>query len=143
MAGEYKPENIYQVETGLKYGSSKFSGTFAAYYTTLVDRVAIQRLNYGGTIGTVDGIKTLQDTKTLGMEVSWLWKFAENLSFNGNFTYQGHELKKDERTVLQSGTVDGVVLVEGDVTNGANVGKQLRRQPTALSTLRLIMIIKN
>ncbi|GAL79664.1 hypothetical protein JCM19274_3076 [Algibacter lectus] len=77
------------------------------------------------------------------MEVSWLWKFAENLSFNGNFTYQGHELKKDERTVLQSGTVDGVVLVEGDVTNGANVGKQLRRQPTALSTLRLIMIIKN
>ncbi|WP_282148784.1 TonB-dependent receptor domain-containing protein [Algibacter lectus] len=136
IAGEYNPENIYQVETGLKYGSSKFSGTFAAYYTTLVDRVAIQRLNYGGTIGTVDGIKTLQDTKTLGMEVSWLWKFAENLSFNGNFTYQGHELKKDERTVLQSGTVDGVVLVEGDVTNGANVGKQLRRQPTALSTLR-------
>lgn len=136
IAGDYKPENIYQVETGLKYGSSKFSGTFAAYYTTLVDRVAIQRLNYGGTIGTVDGIKTIQDTKTLGMEVSWLWKFAENLSFNGNFTYQGHELKKDERTVLQSGTVDGVVLVEGDVTNGANVGKQLRRQPTALSTLR-------
>lgn len=136
IAGDYNPENIYQVETGLKYGSSKFSGTFAAYYTTLVDRVAIQRLNYGGTIGTVDGIKTLQDTKTLGMEVSWLWKFAENLSFNGNFTYQGHELKKDERTVLQSGTVDGVVLVEGDVTNGANVGKQLRRQPTALSTLR-------
>lgn len=137
IAGDYKPENIYQVETGLKYGSGKFSGTFAAYYTTLVDRVAIQRLNYGGSIGTVDGIKTVQNTKTVGAEVSWDWKFADNLSFNGNFTYQGHELTTDERTVLQSGTVDGNVLVEGTVTNGANVGNQLRRQPTTLSTLRL------
>lgn len=137
IAGDYKPENIYQVEAGLKYGAGKFSGTFAGYYTTLSDRVAIQRLNYGGDIGTVDGIKTVQDTKTVGMEASWDWKFAENFSFNGNFTYQGHELKSDERTVLQSGTVDGVNLVEGTVTNGANVGKRLRRQPTILSTLRL------
>ncbi|MEN3323343.1 TonB-dependent receptor [Mariniflexile soesokkakense] len=137
IAGDYKPENIYQVETGLKYANSKFSGTFAGYYTTLVDRVAIQRLNYGGSIGTVDGIKTVQNTRTIGMEASWDWEFADNLSFNGNFTYQGHELTSDERTVLQSGTVDGNVLVEGTVTNGANVGKQLRRQPTTLSTLRL------
>jgi iron complex outermembrane receptor protein len=137
IAGDYKPENIYQVEGGLKYGSGKFSGTFAGYYTTLSDRVAIQRLNYGGNIGTVDGIKTVQNTQTVGMEVSWDWKFADNFSFNGNFTYQGHELNSDERTVLQSGTVNGVVLVEGTVTNGDNVGKQLRRQPTTLSTLRL------
>jgi len=137
IAGEYKPENIYQFETGLKFGNEKFSGTFAGYYTTLKDRVAIQRLNYGGSIGTVDGIRTIQDTKTIGVEASWNWKFAQNLSFNGNLTYQGHELKKDDRTVLQSGTVDGVTLVAGTVTNGANVGNQLRRQPKTLSLFRL------
>jgi len=137
IAGKYKPENIYQFETGLKYGNGKFSGTLAGYYTTLTDRVAIQRLNYGGSIGTVDGIRTVQDTQTYGVEASWNWKFAQNLSFNGNLTYQGHELKKDDRTVLQSGTVDGVNLVAGTVTNGENVGNQLRRQPKALSLLRL------
>tara|TARA_R110001583_G_scaffold135989_3_gene287830 strand:- start:8343 stop:11039 length:2697 start_codon:yes stop_codon:yes gene_type:complete len=137
IAGDYKPENIYQFETGLKFGNEKFSGTFAGYYTTLTDRVAIQRLNYGGSIGTDDGIKTVQDTQTYGFEASWDWRFAQNLSFNGNFTYQAHELKKDERTVLQSGTVDGVALVAGDVTYGENVGNQLRRQPKTLSTLRL------
>jgi iron complex outermembrane receptor protein len=137
IAGNYEVENIYQYEAGVKYGNGKFSGTFAGYYTTLSDRVAIQRLNYGGNIGTVDGIKTNQDTKTIGLETSWDWKFAENFSFNGNFTYQDHELKFDERTVLQSGTVDGVDLVEGTVTNGVNIGKQLRRQPKFLSTLRL------
>ncbi|MCF6181363.1 TonB-dependent receptor [Lutibacter sp.] len=137
VAGDYKPEDIYQAEMGLKFGTSKFSGTFAGYYTTLTDRVAIQRLNYGGSIGTVDGIKTIQDTKTIGVETSWNWKFANNLSFNGNFTFQGHELNKDERTVLQSGTVDGVALVAGTVTNGANVGNKLRRQPRVLSLLRL------
>ncbi|MET7029456.1 TonB-dependent receptor domain-containing protein [Sediminicola luteus] len=136
-AGTYDVENIYQYEAGLKYGQAKFSGTFAGYYTTLTDRVAIQRLNYGGTIGTVDGIKTVQDTKTVGVEASWDWRFIDDFSFNGNFTYQDHELRNDERTVLQSGTVDGVVLVEGTVTNGVNVGKQLRRQPKVLSTLRL------
>jgi iron complex outermembrane receptor protein len=139
IAGVYKPENIYQVEAGLKYGGNKFSGTFAAYYTTLIDRVAITVINYGGSIGTVDGIKTVQNTKTLGLETSWNWKFADNFSLNGNFTYQGHELTKDESTVLQSGTPVGstTVLVAGAVTNGANVGNQLKRQPTALSTLRL------
>lgn len=137
IAGKYEVENIYQYEAGLKYGKGNFSGTFAGYYTTLTDRVAIQRLNYGGNIGTVDGIKTVQDTKTIGVEASWDWKLADNFSFNGNLTFQDHELKSDERTVLQSGTVDGVVLVEGTVTNGVNVGKQLRRQPKVLSTLRL------
>ena len=137
IAGDYEVENIYQVEAGLKYGSEKFSGTLAGYYTTLTDRVAIQRLNYGGSIGTVDGIRTIQDTETIGVETSWDWRFVDNLSFNGNFTYQGHELKSDDRTVLQSGTVDGIDLVAGTVTNGANVGKQLRRQPKVLSTLRL------
>ncbi len=136
IAGDYKPENIYQVEAGLKFGNEKFTGTFAGYYTTLTDRVAIQRLNFGGSIGTDDGIKTVQDTETYGVETSWDWKFAENFSFNGNLTYQGHKLKKDERTVLQSGTVDGVNLVEGTVTYGENVGNQLRRQPKVLSTLR-------
>lgn len=139
IAGEYKPENIYQVETGLKYGGRKFSGTFAAYYTTLTDRVAITVLNYGGTIGTADGIKTVQNTKTVGVETSWDWKFADNFSFNGNFTYQGHELQSDISTVLQSGTPIGgtTALVAGTVTKGANVGNQLKRQPTVLSTLRL------
>lgn len=139
IAGVYKPENIYQVESGLKYGSSKFTGTFAAYYTTLVDRVAITVLNYGGAIGTADGIKTVQNTRTIGMETSWDWKFATNFSFNGNFTYQGHQLTSDVSTVLQSGTPVGstTALVAGTETNGANVGNQLKRQPKILSTIRL------
>ena len=137
IAGDYDSEKIFQYEAGLKYGSGNLSGTFAGYYTTLVDRVAIQRLNFGGSIGTVDGIRTVQDTRTFGIEASWDWELVENLSFNGNFTYQNHELKKDERTVLQSGVVDGVTLVEGTVTNGENVGNDLRRQPVVLSTLRL------
>lgn len=137
ISGDYKPENIYQFEAGLKFGNDKLSGTFAGYYTTLTDRVATQRLNFGGNIGTVDGVKTIQDTQTYGFEASWDWKFATNLSFNGNLTYQEHELKKDERTILQSGTVDGVTLVAGEVTYGESVGNQLRRQPKVLSTLRL------
>lgn len=133
----YNSEKIYQVETGIKYGNGKFSGTLAGYYTTLVDRVAIQRLNFGGSIGTVDGIETLQDTRTFGVEASWDWKFVEDFSFNGNITIQEHELTADAGVALQSGVVDGVTLVEGNAIEGFNIGNQLRRQPKFLSTLRL------
>ncbi|NLP58099.1 TonB-dependent receptor [Lutibacter sp. B1] len=90
----YETETIIQGELGLKYGTEKFSGTFAAYATTLKDRRSISFVNApgGGTTEEVDK----QDTETFGVEGTWNWKFYDNFSFNGTMTYQAHEITKSE-----------------------------------------------
>ncbi|WP_299315810.1 TonB-dependent receptor [uncultured Aquimarina sp.] len=90
----YEAENILQGELGVKYGVSNFSGTFAAYGTTLSDRRTISFVNApgGGFTEEVD----VQNTRTIGIEGTGNWKFYENFNLNGSLTYQAHEITKSE-----------------------------------------------
>ena len=112
----YDTEKILQGELGVKYGKSNFSGTLAAYYVTLNDRRSISFVNTlsGGTTEEVDK----QDTKTMGLEGTWNWKFVKDFNFGGSVTYQAHEITKSE----SDPTIEG---------------NELRRQPKLLGNLSL------
>lgn len=112
----YDTEQIIQSEIGLKYGTPKLSGTVAIYNVNLTDRRAITFVNTpdGGLIEEVD----VQDTKTLGAEITWGWNVIENFRFGGSFTYQDHEISKSE-------------------SDPEFEGNEMRRQPKMLGTLDL------
>jgi len=137
LSSAYNSEKIIQVEGGVKYGSGKFLGTFAGYLTTLEDRISTQRADIVG-LGLIEARRREQNTKTFGVEATWDWKFAENFSFNGNFTFQDHELTDNITTDLVSGTTtDGNTTLVAGSSVTENEGNELPRQPNILATLKL------
>ncbi len=121
---KYDAENIIQFEAGAKFGNSKLSGSLAAYYVTLKDRIKITQAIVGGAL--VDETKSTQNTSTVGVEATWNYRFVDNFSLRGTATYQDHEITKN---------------INEDLVNGgstsANEGNELARQPNLLGSLGL------
>lgn len=120
----YDSENIIQFEAGAKFGTSKFSGSAAAYYVSLKDRIRINQAIVGGLL--VDQTRTEQNTSTFGVEATWNYRFTDDLSLQGTATYQNHEITKNIQEDLVSGG-----------TTTTNEGNELARQPNLLGTLGL------
>ncbi|WP_298488072.1 TonB-dependent siderophore receptor [uncultured Maribacter sp.] len=118
----YDAENIIQFEAGAKFGNEKLSGSLAAYYVNLNDRIKITQAIVGGQL--VDETRSTQNTATVGLEATWDYKFAQDFSLRGTATYQDHEITKN---------------INEDLVNGgstaANEGNELARQPNFLGSL--------
>jgi iron complex outermembrane recepter protein len=114
----YTSEKIVQSEAGVKYGKGSFSGTFAGFLVNLSDRRAIDFINDPNNPGGLTEKVDKQSTKSYGIESTWNWRFIDNFSFNGTFTYQHHEVTKSE-------------------SNPAIVGNKLIRQPNVMTKLGL------
>ena len=112
----YDTEKIVQGELGLKYGKNNFSSTVALYNVNLKDRRAVSFVNAPGG-GFTEEVDT-QDTNTFGVEGTWKWAFAQDFSFSGSLTYQGHEITKSSADP----TIEG---------------NKLRRQPNFISSFGL------
>jgi outer membrane receptor protein involved in Fe transport len=123
----YIPEKLAQAEVGAKFGTSKFSGSVAAYYTGLTDRINLIRgtATAGGAV--IDISRSVFDARTVGVEATWDWKLVEALSLRGTATYQNHKITKNETTDL----------VTGVTTEGDNVDNEIGRQPNLLFTAGL------
>ena len=119
---KYDSERIIQFETGAKIGTEKLKGSIAAYYVGLSDRIKIDQGFSNGTL--VDLFRSDQSTRTIGLEATYDWAFADNFSLRGSATYQAHEITKNERTDLVANT-----------TTTADEGNELARQPNFLGTL--------
>ena len=121
---KYNSEKITQFEVGTKLGTEKLSGSLAAYYVSLKDRIKITQGFSNGSL--VDLTRSDQSTSTFGIEANWSYKFTDHLDFRGSATYQKHEITKN---------------IDEDLVNGgsteANVGNKLARQPSFLTTLGL------
>ncbi len=120
----YEGETILQGEAGAKFGTSAFSGSFAAYYVTLRNRIRIDQAIVNGQLE--DQGRSEQTTATFGVEATWNYRFAENFSLNGTATYQNHEITKNETTDLTNGQVTTI-----------NEGNEIGRQPNFLGSIGL------
>lgn len=119
---KYDSEQIIQFEAGAKLGTEKLSGSFAAYYVGLSDRIKIDQGFVGGSL--VDLTRSEQSTSTIGAELTFDWSFAEYLSLRGTSTYQAHEITKNVSTDLVSNT-----------SSTTNEGNELARQPNFLGSI--------
>ncbi len=121
---DYAPEVIIQGEAGVKFGNEKLSGSLAAYFVTLQDRISITNSFVNGQLEQVR--RDEQNTATIGIEATWDYKLVDGLSLRGSFTFQDHEITKNEREDLINGT-----------TESTNEGNELARQPNVLAFLGL------
>jgi len=121
-SSKYNSEKIYQGEAGAKIGSENLSGSIAAYYVTLKDRIKITQAITGGQL--VDQTKSEQNTATIGLEANFDYKLIDGLKLRGTATYQNHEITKNTDEDL----------VNGGVTE-TNVGNKLARQPNFLGNV--------
>ncbi|TYA70069.1 TonB-dependent receptor [Seonamhaeicola marinus] len=119
---KYDSERIIQFEAGAKVGTPKFKGSFAGYYVGLSDRIKIDQGFDNGVL--VDLFRSDQSTRTIGLETTFDWRFAENFNLRGTATYQAHEITKNERTDLVANT-----------TTTADEGNKLARQPNFLGSI--------
>ncbi|MEM0991786.1 MAG: TonB-dependent receptor [Bacteroidota bacterium] len=115
----YNPETIVQGEAGLKFGNGTLSGSLAAYYVTLQDRISIVNSFVNGRLEEVR--RTEQNTATLGVEATLDYELTKGLNLRGTFTFQGHEITKNSQEDLTTGKVENV-----------NEGNELARQPNVL-----------
>lgn len=122
---KYDSEKIVQFEAGAKLGKEKLSGSLAAYYVSLKDRIKItQGFNADGSL--IDLTRSEQSTATFGVEANWTYKLSENFDFRGTATYQAHEITKNtDEDLVNGGTTE------------VNVGNKLARQPSFLTSLGL------
>ncbi|WP_010134129.1 TonB-dependent receptor [Ochrovirga pacifica] len=120
----YDSEKISQVELGAKFGTDKFSGSAAAYYVSLSDRVKITQAIIGGNL--VDQTRDTQNTETFGLEFNGDLEIIEHLNLRGTATYQMHEITKNKQEDLVNNT-----------TTSANEGNKLARQPNFIGSLGL------
>ncbi len=119
---KYDSERIIQFEAGAKIGTDRLRGSLAAYYVGLSDRIKIDQGFSNGTL--VDLFRSDQSTRTIGLEATYDWNFAEFFSLRGSATYQAHEITKNERTDLVANT-----------TTTADEGNELARQPNFIGAL--------
>ncbi len=121
---KYDSEQIIQFEAGAKYGSEKLSGSLAAYYVGLSDRIILRQGFNAGQL--VDLTRSEQNTATIGVEANWDYKLTPDFSFRGSLTYQDHEITKNTDEDLVAGG-----------TTTTNEGNKLARQPNFLTSLGL------
>lgn len=121
----YNGETIIQSEVGAKFGSSKLSGSIAAYYVTLQDRIKIDQAIVGGQL--VDQSRNEQTTESLGLEATWKYRFSDFLSLYGTATFQNHEIKENQ-------TID---LTNNNSVSRRNEGNEIGRQPNVMGSLAL------
>ena len=120
----YDMERILQGEIGAKFGTSNFSGTVAAFYVGLSDRIKIGQAIVNGEL--VDQSRSTQATRTLGLEATGNYKLSDDLTAFGTLTYQDHEITENLQEDLVNNT-----------SSEANIGNELARQPNFLATLGL------
>ncbi len=116
----YTPEIIKQAEMGVKYIGDRLSGTISALYTELNDRRAVSFVN-DGTGNVVERVN-LVSTESYGMEADFTYRLLDNLSVEGNVTWQEHEFTE---------------FFTNFVSNPLIVGNELLRQPNILWNLGL------
>ena len=121
-ASKYDSEKIIQFEAGAKLGTEKLKGSLAAYYVGLSDRIKIDQGFVNGSL--VDLTRSEQSTRTVGLEASFDWGFADNFSLRGTGTFQDHEISKNVSTDLTNNT-----------SSTTNEGNELARQPNFLGSL--------
>ncbi|XMO88392.1 TonB-dependent receptor [Algibacter sp. AS12] len=119
---KYDSEKIIQFEVGAKLGTEKLKGSVAAYYVGLSDRIKIDQGFVSGSL--VDLTRSEQSTKTIGLEATFDYSLADNLSLRGTATYQDHEISKNVSTDLITNT-----------SSTTNEGNELARQPNFLGSL--------
>jgi iron complex outermembrane recepter protein len=121
---DYTGEIIKQAEAGVKFAGGRFNGTVAALYTELTDRRQVLFLNDptvpGGLIERVNIIST----ESYGLEATFDVELVENLTLDGNVTWQEHELTE---------FFSGATLAP----DPAFIGNELQRQPNFLYNLGL------
>lgn len=121
---KYDSEKIIQFEAGAKLEKEKLSGSLAAYYVSLKDRIKITQGFNGSAL--VDLTRSEQNTATVGVEANWNYKLTSSLDFRGTATFQKHEITKNtDEDLVNGGTTE------------ANVGNNLARQPEFLTSLGL------
>jgi iron complex outermembrane recepter protein len=120
LQSDYKAEIIKQAEVGVKFIGDRLSGTLSALYTKLDDRRAVSFVN--GPAGSLIERVNLVSTESYGMEADFTYRLLDNLSLEGNVTWQEHEFTE---------------FFTNGVTNPAIVGNELLRQPNILWNLGL------
>jgi iron complex outermembrane receptor protein len=116
VQSDYDAEIIEQAEIGVKYIGDRLSGTLSALYTELNDRRALSFVN-DGTGNVVERVNIVS-TESYGLEADFTFRLLDNLSLEGNITWQEHEFTKFD-------------------TNPAFIGNELLRQPNLLYNLGL------
>ena len=104
----------------MKYIGDRLSGTISALYTELDDRRAVSFVN--GPNGTLIERVNLVSTESYGMEADFTFRLLDNLSLEGNVTWQEHEFTE---------------FFTNGVTNPDIIGNELLRQPNILYNLGL------
>lgn len=107
----YEAEIIEQGEFGIKFFTDTFSGSAALFFANLSDRNNVDFVNDGQ--GGVEEVTITQSTEATGIELVGSWRVSDNITIDGNLTYQDHEFKKFE--------ADPTVI-----------GNELRRKPNLL-----------
>lgn len=120
----YNGETILQGEIGAKFGTSKFSGSVAAYFVNLSDRIRIDQAISNGQL--VDQARSEQTTNTIGLEATGNYNFTDNLRAFGTLTYQNHEISTNQTEDLVNGGISTI-----------NEGNEIGRQPNILGSLGL------
>jgi iron complex outermembrane recepter protein len=118
LQSDYKAEIIKQAEVGVKYIGDRLSGTVSALYTKLDDRRAVSFVN--GPAGSLIERVNLVSTESYGMEADFTYRLLDDLSLEGNVTWQEHEFTE---------------FFTNGVTNPLIVGNELLRQPNLLWNL--------
>jgi len=120
----YTGEIIKQAEVGVKFAGGTFNGTLAALYTELSDRRQVLFLNDPVTPGALIERVNIISTESYGLEATFNVELMDNLSLDGNVTWQEHEL-----TEFFSGATQA--------PDPAFIGNELQRQPNFLYNLGL------
>jgi len=101
--GSYETEKVIQGEVGVKYNSPKFAATGAIFFNRLTDRRNVDFVNDPNDPANVIEEVDLQDTRTVGIELSANYAVSSDLSVYGNLTYQDHQFTKVENNPEQEG----------------------------------------
>jgi len=124
LGKDYTPETLVQGEAGVKFGGAKLSGSAALYYVALQDRISITNSFVNGSLQQV--LRDEQNTATVGLEANIDYGLTDDLSLRASVTYQAHEITKNTREDLITGSTETV-----------DEGNELARQPNILGFLGL------
>lgn len=127
QAAPSQNENVYQTEVGVKYGSSRLSGTLAGYYINIKNR--LQNDVYLGTDGVIREItNAVGSTTTKGIEASLAFRVTRGLIADVNLTFQDHQY---DNFVKNLPGADGK-FGTGDDTKIDYKGNWVLRQPKSI-----------
>lgn len=108
-----KNETLIQGEAGIKYGSSKLSGTMALFYNNIKDR--LQNDIVLGSDNVLREITTpVGGVTSVGIELAAAYKLSDGLIVDANLTLQDHQYDNFKKTTsgpdAKLGTADDVII---------------------------------